>query len=101
MVSVIPAIDALKKLKIINSFAFTQQLIAVCGFNKDQRMSHKKIVEHRQKHLARSLNLSYQEPIKNMRGQGCYLYDDKGNAYLDMVNNVCHVCQAGHLFLEA
>ena len=26
-----------------------------------------------------------------VRGEGAYLFDDQGNAYLDMVNNVCHV----------
>lgn len=47
--------------------------------------------ELRKKHLNPALSLSYQEPLKIIKGAGAYLYDEQGNAYLDMVNNVCHV----------
>lgn len=47
--------------------------------------------ELRKKHLNPALSLSYQEPLKIVKGAGAYLYDEQGNAYLDMVNNVCHV----------
>lgn len=47
--------------------------------------------ELRRRHLNPALSLSYQEPLKIVRGAGAYLYDDQGQAYLDMVNNVCHV----------
>jgi 4-aminobutyrate aminotransferase-like enzyme/Ser/Thr protein kinase RdoA (MazF antagonist) len=42
-------------------------------------------------HIGRSLRLSYREPLKIVRGEGQFLYDEEGRAYLDMVNNVCHV----------
>jgi 4-aminobutyrate aminotransferase-like enzyme/Ser/Thr protein kinase RdoA (MazF antagonist) len=42
-------------------------------------------------HLGRSLSLSYREPLQIVRGEGQFLYDENGRAYLDMVNNVCHV----------
>jgi 4-aminobutyrate aminotransferase-like enzyme/Ser/Thr protein kinase RdoA (MazF antagonist) len=42
-------------------------------------------------HLGRSLSLSYREPLQIVRGEGQFLYDESGRAYLDMVNNVCHV----------
>lgn len=45
----------------------------------------------RRKLLAPNLSLSYQNPLKIIRGEGQYLYDDKGNQYLDCVNNVSHV----------
>lgn len=41
--------------------------------------------------LAPNFSLSYREPLHIVRGEGCYLYDADGRAYLDMVNNVCHV----------
>src|SRR5262249_16728802 len=47
--------------------------------------------EKRWLHLGRPLSLSYREPLKIVRGQGSFLYDAAGRAYLDMVNNVCHV----------
>ncbi len=45
----------------------------------------------RQAALSPSLSLSYQEPLHIVRGRGQYLYDPLGRAYLDCVNNVCHV----------
>jgi 4-aminobutyrate aminotransferase-like enzyme len=49
------------------------------------------IIALRRRHLNPTLSMSYKEPIKMVRGEGAYLYDQDGNAYLDMVNNVCHV----------
>ena len=45
----------------------------------------------RARHLAPSLGLSYAEPLEIVRGKGAWLYDTRGDAYLDCVNNVCHV----------
>ncbi len=53
--------------------------------------SAEEIIQLRRQHLNPTLSMSYQEPIKMVRGRGAYLYDEQGNAYLDMVNNVCHV----------
>jgi 4-aminobutyrate aminotransferase-like enzyme len=41
--------------------------------------------------LGRSLSLAYDTPLKIVRGQGVHLISDRGERYLDMVNNVCHV----------
>ncbi len=41
--------------------------------------------------LGRSLSLAYDTPLKIVRGEGIHLFDDRGNSYVDMVNNVCHV----------
>ncbi|MGB0861908.1 MAG: aminotransferase class III-fold pyridoxal phosphate-dependent enzyme [Saprospiraceae bacterium] len=49
------------------------------------------ILKTRQKHLGRSLSLSYQNPLHIVRGYGQYLYDTTGRRYLDTVNNVAHV----------
>ncbi len=38
--------------------------------------------------LGRSLSVSYQRPLKIVRGWMQYLYDDTGRAYLDVYNNV-------------
>lgn len=53
--------------------------------------SPQEIIDLRRRHLNPSLSMSYKEPIKMVRGQGAYLFDQNGQAYLDMVNNVCHV----------
>ena len=45
----------------------------------------------RKKYLSQSFSLSYDEPLHLVSGRGQYLYDNKGNEYLDAVNNIQHV----------
>ena len=49
------------------------------------------LLDLRRRYLNPTLSLSYREPLKIVRGEGVWLYDQHGEAYLDMVNNVCHV----------
>jgi 4-aminobutyrate aminotransferase-like enzyme len=61
-------------------------------------LGHKEILNLRSKHLGPSLSVSYDEPLYIVRGEGQYLFDAKGNRYLDCVNNIQHV---GHYHLSA
>jgi len=45
----------------------------------------------REEYLGPSLSISYHKPLEIVRGWRQYLYDENGRAYLDVVNNVCHV----------
>ncbi|CAN5535403.1 aminotransferase class III-fold pyridoxal phosphate-dependent enzyme [soil metagenome] len=45
----------------------------------------------RRQTLGKSLSISYKKPLKIVRGIEQFLYDEEGYAYLDVVNNVCHV----------
>jgi 4-aminobutyrate aminotransferase-like enzyme len=47
--------------------------------------------ERRSAVLSDSLSLSYATPLLINRGRGQYLYDHRNRAWLDLVNNVCHV----------
>ncbi len=49
------------------------------------------LIKKRQRHLGKGLSLSYNKPIKMVRGAGQYLIDQNGKKYLDTVNNVAHV----------
>ena len=49
------------------------------------------LTDRRGKSLPGVLSLSYNTPLHIVRGRGQYLYDSDGRAYLDLVNNVCHV----------
>jgi 4-aminobutyrate aminotransferase-like enzyme len=60
------------------------------AFPKTGRNNEELLAARRQR-LGRSLSISYQRPLKIVRGWRQYLYDDEGRAYLDVVNNVCHV----------
>lgn len=45
-------------------------------------------LEKRRKLLGKNLSISYEHPLKIVRGWMQYLYDDTGRAYLDVYNNV-------------
>ncbi|MEI7944308.1 MAG: aminotransferase class III-fold pyridoxal phosphate-dependent enzyme [Actinomycetes bacterium] len=49
------------------------------------------IREDRTTVLSRNLSLNFRTPLEIVRGEGAYLYDVNGKAYLDLVNNVAHV----------
>ena len=48
-------------------------------------------LEARRQLLGRNLSVSYRNPVKIVRGEMQYLYDDEGRRYLDAYNNVAHV----------
>jgi 4-aminobutyrate aminotransferase-like enzyme/Ser/Thr protein kinase RdoA (MazF antagonist) len=50
--------------------------------------------QQRDRWLSPALSLSYDAPLKIVRGEGATLIDARGERYLDMVNNVCHVGHA-------
>lgn len=56
--------------------------------------SRPQIVAARKTSLLPNLSISYSEPIKFVRGEGAWLIDDRGRAYLDCFNNVCHLGHA-------
>ncbi len=49
------------------------------------------LLSRRRENLGPNLSLSYAHPLHMVRGRGQVLYDAEGRAYLDCVNNVCHV----------
>ncbi|MCP4362932.1 MAG: aminotransferase class III-fold pyridoxal phosphate-dependent enzyme [Chloroflexi bacterium] len=51
----------------------------------------KDILGKRGQYIGSNLSVSYNKPLKIVRGTMQYLYDEYGRAYLDAVNNVPHV----------
>ncbi|MFC4623995.1 aspartate aminotransferase family protein [Daeguia caeni] len=49
------------------------------------------LIERRLRALGPAYRLFYEEPIHVVRGEGCWLYDNKGRKYLDAYNNVASV----------
>lgn len=93
-VSVQPARDALEKLIHVNPQSAHEAFREACGMpvrREHKGLSPQKIMETRRRHLGKALSLSYKNPLKIVRGFMQYLYDHEGRAYLDTVNNVCHV----------
>lgn len=54
-------------------------------------LSRAELMALRRRYLNPSLSVSYRDPLKIVRGEGAYLFDASGRAFLDLVNNVCHV----------
>jgi len=55
-------------------------------------LSKRDTVELRRKHIGPSCKLFFrQDPLKMVRGEGQFLYDESGTAYLDCINNVAHL----------
>lgn len=69
-------------------------------FHQDGR-TRAEIIEKRKEILLPNLSISYFEPIKFVRGEGAWLIDNHGRAYLDCFNNVCHIGHAHPEVVEA
>lgn len=64
-----------------------------CGFSSiiNSNDDYSGLLTERKKHIGRNLSISYDQPLKIVRGALQYLYDDKGGTYIDCVNNVSHI----------
>ena len=69
-------------------------------FHQDGR-TRAEIIAKRKEILLPNLSISYSEPIKFVRGEGTWLIDNYGRAYLDCFNNVCHLGHAHPEVVEA
>ncbi|KAJ8939593.1 hypothetical protein NQ318_010600 [Aromia moschata] len=59
---------------------------------KEQQLSKQETIALREQHISKSCQLFFrQDPLKIVKAEGQYMYDDKGDAYLDCINNVAHV----------
>jgi len=56
--------------------------------NTDNSHTKEENLQLRGQYLGPNLSIAYKNPLKIVRGQGQFLYDDEGQAYLDCVNNV-------------
>ena len=99
-ISAKPAWEALAKLTAIQPEDATQIIGSLCPPRRGsqteaspngERLAPQAIIQKRQINLSKALSLSYDNPLHIVRGQGQFLYDPQGTAYLDCVNNVCHV----------
>ncbi len=57
----------------------------------ETKQSDEDLLALRKKHLGPNLSLSYKKPLRIQRGFMQYLYNSKGQRFLDTVNNVPHV----------
>jgi len=87
-----PAWDLLYQLIRINPLKAQDSFRKACGYasviNEEE---YTDLLRERKEHIGRNLSISYQHKLKIIKGALQYLYDDKGNTYVDCVNNPSHV----------
>jgi hypothetical protein len=59
------------------------------------------LLQRRADLLGPSLSISYRHKLEIVRGEGAYLFDHRGRAYVDGVNNICHVGHSHPHVVEA
>ncbi|XP_026685182.1 alanine--glyoxylate aminotransferase 2-like [Diaphorina citri] len=56
-----------------------------------QQLSKKETIRLRKRHVGESCKLFFRsDPLKIIRAEGQYMYDEEGKKYLDCINNVAH-----------
>jgi len=91
LISAKPAWQAIEKLLTYDAKTIGFELQRLCQFSPKPSEQHQQILDKRRDNLFQTLSVSYEQPLIIERGQGQYLLDENNIAYLDMVNNVCHV----------
>lgn len=94
LLSAKPALTALEKMMHVDPVHAHNVFRWACNFEPAVGRAGRtpgEIISFRQQHLSPTLSVSYKKPLKIVRGLRQYLYDESGRAYLDCVNNVCHV----------
>ena len=98
-----PGWELLYKWIKINPLKAYNEFRKACNFYSiiDEENNYKKLLEDRKKYIGKNLSISYQKPLKIIKGALQYLYDDKGNTFVDCVNNVSHVGHCHPLVVKA
>lgn len=101
MISEKPAIELLNRWIEISPVNANNKFREACGYPIQDEVDHTNFVTKRNAFISSSLSLSYDEPIRMVRAAFQYMYDDRGNTYLDCVNNICHVGHCHPRVVEA
>lgn len=85
--------DLLFQLIRINPVKAQNEFRISCGFPTvtDEQDTYSHLLIERKELIGKNLSISYKKNLKIIRSALQYLYDDKGNTYIDCVNNVSHV----------
>lgn len=88
-----PAWDLLYKWIKLNPLKAADAFRQECGFHRliQPQADYDGLLKDRRSFIGRNLSISYKSPLKIIKGALQYLYDDKGNTFVDCVNNVSHV----------
>ncbi|MFC1483734.1 aminotransferase class III-fold pyridoxal phosphate-dependent enzyme [Candidatus Neomarinimicrobiota bacterium] len=89
---------ALEQLELIDWHEAENKFRVACNLDSlgtttagQHQLGREEIQRQRREVIGASLSLAYDVPLVITSGKGQFLYDSAGRAYLDCVNNVCHV----------
>jgi 4-aminobutyrate aminotransferase-like enzyme len=92
--------DELAAWRALDPQEVTRRYFRACGFwesealapsSKVSKETRSAQLERRERLLGPCAYLFYDNPLHIVRGEGVWLYDDEGERYLDVYNNVPHV----------
>ena len=88
-----PAWDLLSYLITLNPIKAENAFRLACNYSSiiDANENYTNLETKRNEHIGRNLSISYEKHLKIDKAALQYLYDDKGNTYIDCVNNVSHI----------
>lgn len=95
------ATDLLTRWIEISPVLATNKFLEACGYAKQDKEGESNHLKKRHAFISSAFSLSYNEPIRMVKAAFQYMYDDRGNSYLDCVNNICHVGHCHPRVVEA
>ena len=88
-----PAWDLLRRWLRVNPVFFEEEIRKEVGFESKIEPAKGDTLAKRREHTSNALSLQFDKPIKMVGAAFQYMYDSRGNTYLDCYNNVP---QVGH-----
>lgn len=87
-----PALELIMRWLEINPLKAENTFRKACGVEElISNENYDELIHERKEHIGYNLSISYKKKLKITKGALQYLYDDKGNTYVDCVNNPSHV----------
>ena len=88
-----PAWNLLCYLITLNPIKAENAFRQACHYSSiiDAKENYTNLEAKRKANIGRNLSISYEKHLKIDKAALQYLYDDKGNTYIDCVNNVSHI----------
>lgn len=90
--------NMLERLELVDWTDAENRVRNACGLDQraaarfgDRAWTYEDLLNERRKHMGPSLSLSYRAPLSIVRGRDQFLFEPSERAYLDCVNNICHV----------
>ena len=86
-----PVLELLRKWITINPIKAANEFRKAAGLQEKIVDTIEKDIEKRWNSLSKAFSLTYEKPIKMEKAAFQYMYDNQGNTYLDLRNNIPHV----------